>query len=320
MDGEDSAEDEASQACLPSPSPAQPIDGSPSPEADAAHPSEQAGDPIDHNKRVADWTKRLTLVTIALAILALFQLSAGILQWCSMNRQADISDKQLAFATDSASESSQDTKAALKVAENQAESSATSARAAQASAEAAGRQVDEIRGEQRAWISVSARITGDLFRTGDSWGLPVQITLKNEGRTPAMQAIFSMGADLIEPNRMPVRVSLLNNGSRRRIRGSLPPKYGFDIMSGQTITKDAIAFTLPIAANSKIVQDADGVSIIVFSDIRYKTSTDLHAHETFASYNLIDKRFGAYFPKSIFQFPHDELTLATPFEGYEISN
>lgn len=181
----------------------EPTDGAPPPEPpiDAVEDpprkpptGEGAGpqDPDPHGKRVADWTRRLTIVTGVLVFVGVCQLGAAVLQWNAMNGQLQEmrgsapDTKRLVTANENLAagmrEQAENTHALVGEAAN-------SASAAQQSAGLSGQQLTEMRhedapiiGESDAWYPTGARygpacFPGGVF--GWSYGL------ENYGKSPA---------------------------------------------------------------------------------------------------------------------------------------
>ena len=90
MDGEGESLKEEGGGDAPTPPPIKPIVDAPRKRDAPEKPSNEAGNPVDHSKRVADWTRYLTIVTAVLAFVGACQLGAGVLQYLALRSQLGV--------------------------------------------------------------------------------------------------------------------------------------------------------------------------------------------------------------------------------------
>jgi hypothetical protein len=198
---QDEGRAEPSQNPEPSEPPIDAVEGPPSRPPAGKSPGNEGGPP-DHNRRIADWTQRLALVTAALVFVGFCQIGAALLQWDAMNGQlkemrgsaatADALDNATNSLADAAANEAQadnslavstsDEVGALsnsvKAAQQLANAAVVQAGAASSSAQTAH---DALTTVQRAFIVVN-EMKQTASEKGNFFVAPV---IENGGNTPA---------------------------------------------------------------------------------------------------------------------------------------
>jgi hypothetical protein len=123
---------------------------------------------------------RMGGVLTALATLAIAAFTLTLKR--ATDRLWDAGERQLKLAADTAAAQSHDMQASIKAAEKAADAAKLTAEAAKVAADIAKSTLIET---DRPWISINAEIDGPLIFGPEEIEIPLKITLKNIGRSPA---------------------------------------------------------------------------------------------------------------------------------------